>query len=58
MSERRPATMSARTKVIESDRSAATELGLVAALIAVAIAVAIAATGGPILALAERVFGG
>lgn len=41
-----------------SDRTAATELGLVAGLIAVAIAVALAATGGPILDLAAVVFGG
>ncbi len=49
--------MSARTKIVEGERSAATELGLVAALITVAIGLAVAATGGPILELADRVLG-
>jgi hypothetical protein len=57
MTERRQATMSARTKIVEGERSAATELGLVAALITVAIGLAVAATGGPILELADRVLG-
>jgi hypothetical protein len=50
--------MDARVKALDAnDRTAATELGLVAALIVVAIAVALAATGGPIIELAAAVLG-